>query len=91
MEPSPTGPDRLANGCPGALPAGGRVAYAAQAGAPSARLVACVLAVVPAVLAVRGYGLPGRVTIRGYVRTRVIARGRKEFAVARLRRWAAGR
>ncbi|MEU1621728.1 hypothetical protein ABZ479_31075 [Streptomyces sp. NPDC005722] len=81
MELSPTRTNRLANGCPGALPAAACVAYATQAPAALPRLAACVLAVVSAVLAVRGHRLgvtcsAGRLTIRGYLRTRVIPRER---------------
>lgn len=81
MELSATRPNRLANGCLGAVPAAACIAYATQATTPLPRLVACVLAVVSALLAGRGYRLgvtcsAGRLTVRGYLRTRVIPRER---------------
>jgi hypothetical protein len=80
MELSPSRPNRLANCALGALPAAGCVAYAAQAGDGVTRFAACALAAASVVLAVRGYRLgvtcaQGRLTIRGYLRTRVIPLG----------------
>lgn len=71
--------NRLANSGLGVVPAGGAGAYAVQAGSGFSRLVACCAVIGFVVLAVRGYRLGvtcerGRLSVRGYLRTRVIAR-----------------
>jgi hypothetical protein len=71
--------NRLANSSLGAVPAVTAVAYVAQASSGFARLMACFVVIGFAILAVRGYRLGvtcerGRLTIRGYLRTRVITR-----------------
>jgi hypothetical protein len=79
MEPSPLMLNRLANSALGAAPAAGGIAYVVQAGDPLPRLAACLVAIGFAVIAIRGYRLGVRcehatLVIRGYLRTRVIAR-----------------
>ena len=81
MELSPSMSNRLANSSLGAAPAAAAVAYAVQAGSGFSRLVACFAVMGFVILAVRGYRLGvtcerGRLSIRGYLRTRVIARER---------------
>lgn len=71
--------NRLANSSLGAVPAVAAGAYASQAGSGFSRLAACFAVMGFAILAVRGYRLGvtcerGRLSIRGYLRTRVIAR-----------------
>jgi hypothetical protein len=72
--------NRLANSSLGAVPAAAAVAYAAQASTGFSRLTACFAVIGFVILAVRGYRLGvtcerGRLSIRGYLRTRVIPRG----------------
>lgn len=79
MELSPPLSNRLGNACLGAVPAVGAVAYLAQADTGFARLMACFAVIGFAVLSVRGYRLGvtcerGTLSIRGNLRTRVIAR-----------------
>lgn len=79
MELSPAMLNRLANGSLGAVPAAAAVAYVAQASSGFSRLMACFAVIGFAILAVRGYRLGvtcerGRLSIRGYLRTRVITR-----------------
>lgn len=81
MELSPSALNRLANSSLGAVPAAAGLAYAAQARTGVARLTACVAVIGFVVLAVRGYRLGvtcehSRLVIRGFLRTRVIARDR---------------
>lgn len=71
--------NRLANSSPGAVPAAAAVAYAAQASSGFSRVTACFAVMGFVILSVRGYRLGvtcerGRLSIRGYLRTRVIAR-----------------
>lgn len=71
--------NRLANSSLGVVPAAAAVAYAAQAGSGFSRVTACLAVMGFATLSVRGYRLGvtcerGRLSIRGYLRTRVIAR-----------------
>jgi hypothetical protein len=70
---------RLANSILGAAPAAGGIAVAVQADDALPRLTACLAVIGFAVIAVRGYRLGVRcehaaLVIRGYLRTRVIAR-----------------
>ncbi|MFC0600376.1 hypothetical protein [Streptomyces palmae] len=79
MELSPLTLNRLANSALGAGPAAGGIAYVAQADDALSRLAACFAVIGFAVIAVRGYRLGVRcqhatLVIRGYLRTRVIAR-----------------
>lgn len=79
VELSPSMLNRLANSSLGAVPAVAAGAYASQAGSGFSRLAACFAVMGFAILAVRGYRLGvtcerGRLSIRGYLRTRVIAR-----------------
>jgi hypothetical protein len=79
VELSPAMSNRLANSSLGAVPAATAVAYAAQAGTGFSRLTACFAVIGFAILAVRGYRLGvtcerGRLSIRGYLHTRVITR-----------------
>lgn len=79
MDLSPAMSNRLANSGLGAVPAAAAVAYAAQAGSGFSRLMAAFAVIGFAILAVRGYRLGvtcerGGLAIRGYLRTRVIAR-----------------
>ncbi|MFG3013269.1 hypothetical protein ACGFZB_22925 [Streptomyces cinerochromogenes] len=79
MELSPLTLNRLANSILGAGPAAGGVAYAVRADDVLSRLAACLAAIGFAVIAIRGYRLGVRcehatLVIRGYLRTRVIAR-----------------
>lgn len=81
MELSPPLGNRLANSGLGAVPAVGAVVYAAQAASGLPRLLACFAVIGFAILSVRGYRLGvtcehGRLSIRGYLRTRVIERER---------------
>ncbi|MEQ4609207.1 hypothetical protein ACWFQ7_20120 [Streptomyces bacillaris] len=81
MQLSPTPLNRLANSCLGAVPAVAGIAYAVQADRGVLRLAAGLAAIGFAVLAVRGYRLGvtcehARMTVRGYLRTRVIDRER---------------
>ncbi|MEV8049104.1 hypothetical protein [Streptomyces bacillaris] len=79
MQLSPTPLNRLANSCLGVVPAVAGIAYAAQADHAVSRLAAGLAVIAFAVLAVRGYRLGvtcehARMTVRGYLRTRVIDR-----------------
>ncbi|MFF5535699.1 hypothetical protein ACFY71_25000 [Streptomyces cinerochromogenes] len=79
MELSPLTLNRLANSILGAGPAAGGVAYAVRADDVLSRLAACLAVIGFAVIAIRGYRLGVRcehatLVIRGYLRTRVIAR-----------------
>ncbi|MEU3973666.1 hypothetical protein [Streptomyces bacillaris] len=81
MQLSPTPLNRLANSCLGVVPAVAGIAYAAQADHGVSRLVAGLVVIAFVVLAVRGYRLGvtcehARMTVRGYLRTRVIDRER---------------
>ncbi|MET9450721.1 hypothetical protein [Streptomyces cinerochromogenes] len=79
MELSPLTLNRLANSLLGAGPAAGGIAYAVRADDVLSRLAACLAVIGFAVIAIRGYRLGVRceqatLVIRGYLRTRVIAR-----------------
>ncbi|MEU6594928.1 hypothetical protein ABZ923_37990 [Streptomyces sp. NPDC046881] len=79
MELSPSTLNRLANSIPGAGPAAGGIAYAVQTDDTLPRLAACLAVIGSTVLAIRGYRLGVRcqdatLIVRGYLRTRVIAR-----------------
>ncbi|MDX5565470.1 hypothetical protein PYK79_22255 [Streptomyces sp. ID05-04B] len=79
MELSLSRLNRLANGSLGAIPAVGAVAYAVQASDDLPRFAACLALIGSAVISVRGYRLGvtcqhTTMVIRGYLRTRVIAR-----------------
>ncbi|MEU1032834.1 hypothetical protein ABZ402_29740 [Streptomyces mirabilis] len=79
MELLPWGVNRVANSALGIVPAVAAIAYLAQAGDTLPRLVACLALIGFAVIAVRGYRLGvrcehGTLVVRGYLRTRVIAR-----------------
>ncbi|GGW14638.1 hypothetical protein GCM10018980_63810 [Streptomyces capoamus] len=79
MELAPLMPNRLANSVLGVGPAVGGVVYAVQADGMLARVAACLAVTGFVVLAVRGYRLgvtclPTALVVRGYLRTRVIAR-----------------
>ncbi|MFJ9684479.1 hypothetical protein ACIRRX_02155 [Streptomyces bacillaris] len=79
MQLSPPPLNRLANSCLGVVPAVAGIVYAAQADRGVLRLAAGLAAIGFAVLAVRGYRLGAtcehaRMTVRGYLRTRVIDR-----------------
>ncbi|MFB8124077.1 hypothetical protein ACFVG1_01575 [Streptomyces bacillaris] len=81
MQLSPTPLNRLANSCLGVVPAVAGIAYAVQADHGVLRLAAGLVVIAFAVLAVRGYRLGvtcehARMTVRGYLRTRVIDRER---------------
>ena len=81
MELSPSMLNRIANSGLGAVPGAAAVAYAAQASSGFSRATACFAVLGFAILSVRGYLLGvtcerGRLSIRGYLRTRVIARER---------------
>ncbi|MFD3958260.1 MULTISPECIES: hypothetical protein [Streptomyces] len=81
MQLSPTPLNRLANSCLGVVPAVAGIAYAVQADRGVLRLAAGLVVIAFAVLAVRGYRLGVtcehvRMTVRGYLRTRVIDRER---------------
>jgi len=79
VELSPPMLNRLANSSLGAVPAAAAIAYVAQATTGFSRLTACFAVIGFVILSVRGYRLGvtcerGRLSIRGYLRTRVIAR-----------------
>ncbi|MCX5352315.1 MULTISPECIES: hypothetical protein [Streptomyces] len=79
MELLPWRVNRVANSAPGVIPAVVAIAYLAQAGGILPRLLACLSLIGFAVIAVRGYRLGVRcehrtLVVRGYLRTRVIAR-----------------
>lgn len=79
MELLPPLAARLANGCLGALGTAASAAYAAGAEGASALAAAGAVALGSGWLAVRGYRLrvvcaDGRVTVHGFLRTRVIPR-----------------
>jgi len=79
VELSPSMSTRLANSSLGVVPGVGAVAYAPQAGSGFSRVAACFAVMGFAALSVRGYRLGvtcerGRLSIRGYLRTRVIPR-----------------
>ncbi|MEU0437666.1 hypothetical protein ABZ153_39975 [Streptomyces sp. NPDC006290] len=79
MELLPRRVNRVANSALGAIPAVVAIAYLAQAGDTLPRLVACLALTGFAVIAVRGCRLGvryehGTLMVRGYLRTRVIAR-----------------
>ncbi len=79
MQLSPTALNRAANSTLGAVPACASAAYGAQATEVFPRLAACFVVAVCTVLSVRGYRLgvtcdSTRVTVRGYLHTRVIMR-----------------
>ncbi|WP_406835725.1 hypothetical protein ACICHK_04150 [Streptomyces sp. AHU1] len=81
MELSPSALNRLANSSLGILPAVVGIAYAAQADGGVPRLAAGLSVIGFVVLAVRGHRLGttcehARITVRGYLRTRVIDRER---------------
>ena len=81
MEQSLATQNRLANSGLGAVPAVVCSVYLAQANTAVAQLAASLAVIGFAVLAVRGYRLGvtyehSRLIIRGYLRTRVIERGR---------------
>ncbi|ATY95417.1 hypothetical protein [Streptomyces cavourensis] len=81
MQLSPTPLNRLANSCLGVVPAVAGIAYVVQADHGVLRLAAGLAVIAFAVLAVRGYRLGvacdhARMTVRGYLRTRVIDRER---------------
>ncbi|MFJ9569995.1 hypothetical protein [Streptomyces bacillaris] len=81
MQLSPTPLNRLANSCLGVVPAVAGIAYVVQADHGVLRFAAGLAVIAFAVLAVRGYRLGvtcehARMTVRGYLRTRVIDRER---------------
>ncbi|WP_145497812.1 hypothetical protein [Streptomyces sp. CFMR 7] len=81
MQLSPTPLNRLANSCLGVVPAVAGIAYAVQADRGVLRLAAGLAVIAFCVLAVRGYRLGvtcehARMTVCGYLRTRVIDRER---------------
>ncbi len=110
MQLSPTPLNRLANSCLGVVPAVAGIAYVVQADHGVLRFAAGLAVIAFAVLAVRGYRLGvtcehARMTVRGYLRTRVIDRERisevTDFPAVRwtappdasdgLRSWRSGR
>ena len=79
MELTPLTLNRLANSILGVGPAAGGIAYAVRADGVLPRLAACLAVIGFAVIAIRGYRLGVRceqatLVVRGYLRTRVIAR-----------------
>jgi hypothetical protein len=79
MELSPSRGTRLANSCLGVVPAVVCTAYAVSATGPWPRVAALLAFLASAAVAVRGYRLGVTcvntdVTVRGYLRTRVIPR-----------------
>ncbi|QCW77441.1 hypothetical protein EQG64_07965 [Streptomyces sp. S6] len=77
MQLSPTPLNRLANSCLGVVPAVAGIVYAVQADRGVLRLAAGLAVIAFCVLTVRGVTCEhARMTVRGYLRTRVIDRER---------------